>query len=48
MYLDPWEHLGYWGLIGNNQVRDPEIFYSKDAMIQSIRNSWNTGNTSLP
>ncbi|RJE27198.1 hypothetical protein PHISCL_00439 [Aspergillus sclerotialis] len=35
--LDPWEHLGYWGLIGNDQVRDPELFYSKDAMIQSYQ-----------
>ncbi|KAL4931885.1 uncharacterized protein BDV17DRAFT_288460 [Aspergillus undulatus] len=32
--LDPWEHLGYWGLIGEDQVRDPVLFYSKDAVIK--------------
>jgi hypothetical protein len=32
--LDPWEHLGYWGLIREDPVRDPVLFYSKDAVIK--------------
>ncbi|KAL4875898.1 hypothetical protein BJY04DRAFT_201007 [Aspergillus karnatakaensis] len=32
--LDPWEHLWYWCLIPNDEIHEPTIFYSKEAMIQ--------------
>lgn len=35
--LDPWEHLGYWGLIEEDPACDPELFFSKDAVIERYK-----------
>jgi hypothetical protein len=35
--LDPWEHLGYWGLIEEDPACGPELFFSKDTVIERYK-----------